>query len=399
VSLIDLPSGGRGITEIKDLQIVNGGQTTASIYHTAKRDHVDLDAVFVQAKITVVGAELIDQIVPLISQYSNTQNKVTGADFSANHPFHVRVEELSRTVWAPAVDGTQKQTRWFYERARGQYADEEARAGTPARQRQFKIASPPSQKFTKTDLAKFVNTWDQRPHVVSLGAEKNFLDFMAKVNEQGATLDADWFHRLIAKGILYRSAAKIVHRQQTGYYAQNVAYTLSKLYHATQHRLDLDLVWRRQRPTDATLEAIGELSEVVQKVILNPVGQFQHIGEWCKKLNCWKVVEELKWEVPDSLRVELVALGGRGGPSELIDDDVGPTEEQIAAMADVCDVAAETWFALANWAKLTGNLHAWQRSIAFGIGRRVSQGAPASPKQAVQGAKMLQEARRLGFDR
>ncbi len=101
---------------------------------------------------------------------------------------------------------------------------------------------------------------------------------------------------------------------------------------------------------------------------------------------------------PDSLRVELVALGSRAQFSKLIDDDAGPTDEQIAAIADVVDVAAETWFALANWAKRTGNLQGWQRSIAFGIGRRVSQGTPASPKQAVQGAKILQEARRLGFD-
>ncbi len=396
VSLIELPGGAKAITEMKDLQIVNGGQTTASLYHAAKRDRADLSQVYVQAKITVVGVELVDQIVPLISRYSNTQNKVTGADFSANHPFHVRVEELSRTIWAPAVDGTQKQTRWFYERARGQYADELNRAGTPARQKQFKIATPPSQKFTKTDLAKFMNTWEQRPQMVSLGAEKNFLDFMSRVDDYRQELDPEWFHRLIAKGILYRAATKIVHRCQSGYYAQNVGYTLSKLYHATQQRIDLDEVWRRQRPSDATLQVIEELSEVVQEVILNPVGRLQHVGEWCKKVECWKVVSELDWQVPPGLEAELLELGRPSARGDGLVEE-RPTQEQEVALGAIADVEAETWFALANWAKTTGNLQGWQRQIAFGIGRRVGQGALATPKQAVQGVKMLEEARRLGF--
>jgi hypothetical protein len=308
VSTVDLPGSGKAITNIKDFQIVNGGQTTASLYHTAQRDRADLSQVYVQTKITVVGAEAIDQIIPLISRYSNTQNKVTGADFSANDSFHVRVEEFSRTIWAPTADGTQKQTRWFYERARGQYTDELTRAGTPARQRQFKIANPPSQKFSKTDLAKFVNTWDQRPQIVSLGAEKNFLDFMSRIDTYRQDLDPEWFHRLIAKGILYRAATQVARRRQSGYYAQNVGYTLSKLYHATRQRIDLPEVWRHQRPSEATLLAIEELSDLVQEVIVHPVGRYTHIGEWCKKTECWKVVSELRWQVPPELEEELLGF-------------------------------------------------------------------------------------------
>ena len=95
-----------------------------------------------QAKITVIDSSRIDSIAPYISLYANTQNKVTGADFSANDPFHVRLEELSRTIWAPAPEGGQRQTRWFYERARGQYADEVVRAGTMAERRKFRMMNP-----------------------------------------------------------------------------------------------------------------------------------------------------------------------------------------------------------------------------------------------------------------
>ena len=128
VVLVDLPGGGRGIHRIKNLQIVNGGQTTASIHHAVRRDHADASVIQVPAKLTVVAEDRLEKIVPLISRYANSQNKISEADFSANDPFHVRVEELSRTTWAPATDGTMRQTRWFYERARGQYADALGRA-------------------------------------------------------------------------------------------------------------------------------------------------------------------------------------------------------------------------------------------------------------------------------
>jgi hypothetical protein len=158
VKLVDLPNGGQGIAEIRDLQIVNGGQTTASLYQAVRKDKADISGIYVQTKLTVVDCDRMDEIVPLISRYANSQNKVNEADFSANDPFHIRVEELSRTIWAPAVDGTQHQTRWFYERARGQYADAKNRESTPAKQKAFTLTHPNAQKFTKTDLAKFEHT-------------------------------------------------------------------------------------------------------------------------------------------------------------------------------------------------------------------------------------------------
>lgn len=262
---------GTAIETIRDLQIVNGGQTTASIHHAVTRDKADLSGVAVQLKLTVVQPDLIDEIVPSISRFSNTQNKVTGADFSANHPFHVRIEELSRTVWAPAPDGGQRQTHWFYERARGQYADELARARTPAKQRQFRTINPAQQKITKTDLAKFVNTWDQRPNVVSMGAEKNFREFMIHLAERRIDPDIEWFQRLIGMAILFRSAEKIVHRQQFGgYRALIVTYSIAKVAHETQSRLDLDAVWRTQRLSSAAEDAIAEISHPVHRTITNP---------------------------------------------------------------------------------------------------------------------------------
>src|SRR6266567_884524 len=198
VELTTLPGGGLAIQRIHDLQVVNGGQTTASIHYAHVKDKADISGVFVQMKLTVVSSEQLQDIVPEISRYSNTQNKVTLVDFSSNHPFHVELEKVTRSLWAPAADGSGQETRWFYERARGQYADALGRERTPARQRAFRTLHPLRQKFTKADAAKFEHSWDQLPHIVSRGAEKNFREFMIRLGDKSPSVDAAYCQRLIA---------------------------------------------------------------------------------------------------------------------------------------------------------------------------------------------------------
>ncbi len=312
-SRIDLLSqdGATAIARIADLQIVNGGQTTASIHHAVRRDRADVSRVFVQAKITVVPPERLDQIVPLISRYANSQNRVTEADLSSNDPFHVAVEELSRTTWAPATDGTQRQTRWFYERARGQYADALGREATPARQRAFKQQNPTNQKFTKTDLAKFENTWDQLPHEVSRGAQKNFVAFMQRLRQRGRLKpDGDYFRELVAKAVLFRRTERLVGAQDFGGYRANiVTYTLALLSNRTAQRIDLDRIWRDQDSGPEVARAIVELSHRVYGVLTDPPGG-ANVTEYAKREACWSRVRGLELALPGALESELVVLGG-----------------------------------------------------------------------------------------
>ena len=51
------------ITGIKNLQIVNGGQTTAYIHFAKFKNKTDLSRVFVQMKLSVVEPDLLDSIV------------------------------------------------------------------------------------------------------------------------------------------------------------------------------------------------------------------------------------------------------------------------------------------------------------------------------------------------
>ena len=210
---IDDDGGRLLLRRLKNFQIVNGGQTTASI-HSAQRGKVDVSQTFVQMKLSVVDPERANRLVPKISEFANSQNRVSAADFFANHPFHVRMEGFSRRIHAPSPDGTFRQSKWFYERARGQYAD--ARGGlTSAQRKKFDLENPRRQLFTKTDLAKFVNVWKERPHEVSLGAQKNFAAFAQRIGQQWETAPDDfneaWYREAVAKAIVFKATERPRH--------------------------------------------------------------------------------------------------------------------------------------------------------------------------------------------
>ena len=397
VTFADLPSGGKGIAAVSDLQIVNGGQTTASI-HKASGTGVDLSGVSVQTKLTVINPVDLDEIVPLISRFANSQNKVSEADLRANDPFHVEVEQLSRTIWAPATGDALKQTRWFYERARGQYRDALSREGTAARKRAWKGIHPSVQRFTKTDVAKFENTWSQLPHEVSRGAQKNFTVFMSNLAQSSIKVTGDYFQRLVAKAILWRRTERIVTELKgdgrfTGYRANVVAYAIAKLSHATAQRIDLLNIWENQGLDDNLEGALVELANVAWGVLVDQAPEGANITEWAKQEVCWKAMRDEKLPVPDSVMSGLVILGAKGreskrGTSENIDDP---------AVLECSRLEPEGWFGLANWAKQTDNLSTWQRKLAFDIGVRIKRGRPPSAKQARYGVAILKEARERGY--
>jgi hypothetical protein len=377
-------------------QVVNGGQTTASLYTAAKKDKADVTNIFVQVKLTVPrDPAAIDQLAPRISLYANSQNKVNTADFSANHPYHLKMEELSRTIWAPASAGTQIETRWYYERARGSYADAIARVAGAERKR-WKIQHPVSQKFTKTDLAKFENTWGQKPHTVSRGAEKNFVEFMAELAEQKPAIpDESDFRYLIARAILFRKAEKLVHAQDYGGYRANiVTYSLAWLSHHTAQKMDLERIWRAQSLPQELEEAIRITSKAAYDHLVNGA-QGGNVTEWAKKEKCWEKFRTTEIGLSASLLRPVMSResASRSGENSV----AGDGHDQAAAYARVRLVSADEWFAISGWAKETSNLQPWQRALAYGLGRLAAQNREPSMKQVKQGLKILDEVRRLGF--
>ena len=283
------PGGHVRLKEVRDFQIVNGGQTTASIYHAIKKER-DLKAehVVVQVKLTVLNDQgRMAEIVPLISKYANSQNKVNAADFSANGPYHQEIEKLSRTMWAPARSGLERGTQWYYERARGSYMDDKGRQGTPARIRQWGEERPAEQKFTKTDLAKYEHAWLGLPHLVCKGAEKNFIEFAQRQEDEGAPqVTAAHFQRLVAKAILWKTAEKVFDSLELPQYrAQSVAYALAWLAERSQRRIDLNVIWGEQRVLPMLVDA---MKAVLASAHAYLTAQMGNVGEAAKKKECWE---------------------------------------------------------------------------------------------------------------
>jgi hypothetical protein len=287
---------GLQITRITDLQIVNGGQTTASLFHTRRKDKADLTQIFVQMKLSVIDSEESEKVVPRISEYANTQNRVQAADFFSNHAYHIRMEEFSRRLWAPAGKGAQRETKWFYERARGQYADAQAKL-TSADQKRFKGENPKSQMLTKTDLAKFENVWDDHPRYVNLGAEKNFARYAARIGKEwdksSDGFNEAYFKRAIARGIIFRAAERIVSAQpwyNNGYRANIVAYTLAVLSELTRRQeksLDFQRIWNAQAISPVLESTIAVVASRVNDDLMHPMQGISNISEWAKREACW----------------------------------------------------------------------------------------------------------------
>ena len=394
VNLGESGNGAMGIRSITGFQVVNGGQTVASIHRAKERDKVDLSNVYVQAKISVVRPEQIETLVPLISRYANTQNRVNEADFSANHAYHVRIQQLAETTWTPG-----EQSRWFYERARGQYQVARAREGTtPARLHRFDATTPTSQRFDKVQLAKYVNAWDQLPHIVSRGSQKNFVSFMerlARTRAEGWEPDVAHFRDLIAKAILFKRAEKIARQHKfPSYRANAVAYSVALVSYRTAGRIKLEEIWNSQDVTKALADTVYDWMPEIHEQIIGSAGT-RNVTEWCKKEECWRHIQMLDLEVPKILEDELAA--GQALPT--VGDweeraGHGLTSEDRENIARVMQVSADEWIHICGWGARTGNLEKWQIGIATTLAAYAATAWNNVPskRQAAQGVRIIAAA-------
>lgn len=312
---------GKFITSIRDFQIINGGQTTASLSNARYKDKADLSDIFVQMKLTAIDEVLqaaSDELVQDISRSSNSQNKVSDADFFANHPFHVRMENISTTTYAPASGGSQFETLWFYERARGQYLQAQMRM-TEAKKRQFKSLHPKNQVIRKTDLAKVQNTWRGLPHIVSKGAQTNFASFAEYIDREWTADDEQfnvrYFQSTAALLLIFKYLESVIPKQEwyNGGYRANIIYYTVALFHRLIKSqfpgkdLDLMQIWQKQEvPRELQLVLLG-LSEEVFYKLTDPNREVDNVTQWCKKEACWKSVLTIQIELPDEIRKYLIS--------------------------------------------------------------------------------------------
>lgn len=381
------------ITRLFDWQIVNGGQTTASIAASLTDKEVDLSKVFVPMKISVIrDAEHDDEIIKSISVSANSQTAIKNSDFSANDPYLVDLERFSRTEWVP--NGNNKPvSKWFFERTRGQYLDQLAQL-SGFNEKSFKIEYPKKQKITKTDIAKYEVAWKQRPYDVCRGAEKNYQMFVNDIKREKPTISAGYFKNVVAKGVLFNTIDGLVKSKNLGGYKANMnAYLMSSISFLSEGQLDLTYIWEHQ---SVQLEVVGKIKELIPMVWAHITsggagGQSSNVGEWTKKSDCWN---KLKLRLAGIERFEEKLI-----QPETNEDGSYLNETQQKKIQEAEAIEPNYWFALANWAKSNNQLTPMDRKAAFNFGTMKSRNKGiASLKQALNALKIVEKAKELGFE-
>lgn len=295
------------INTLEGWQIVNGGQTTASI-HKAFKDGVDLSEVFVQTKLTLLhtvdsDSSLLaeEEMVSKISKYANTQNKINQSDLLANTKYMSSLEHFSRTVWIPSKDKRKAESKWYFERARGQYMVDLNRRSRGKEQTEFKKEFPKELLLNKVDLAKNFMSWEGFPHVSSKGGEEAFKKFMEQnktywkyeKNSENQIKDLEEFtstmyKKLIARVIINRKIQDVVNLMGLKGYKANVVYystaMLNQLYGGS---IDLEEVWNNQALSNKWDNIIREIAQTTLEFLRTSAGE-QNVTQWAKKEQCWK---------------------------------------------------------------------------------------------------------------
>lgn len=306
--------GGHDLAEATDFQIINGGQTTATLAKAAYDNRAghspaDISGIYVAIKLTEIEDSLSpeeqDDLVRAISQSSNNQNKVSSVDFSSNSPFQRKIEKLSQRIPAPAVDNQQYGTHWFYERVRGAYEQK----SLFNEDKKFKREYPKDQVFKKEQLATVELCWDQAPDIVSKGSTKLYAEFISRIdetwsedNDRGKYEDS-YFRKAVALIILFGTLEKEIsnqnwYKQDRGYRRNIIAYTISMFSYCFARKtknknFNFDAIWKEQKvlPDSPLLPFLLRMAEKVSNCLRSNPKQ-ANISEWAKDGRCWVQMKE-----------------------------------------------------------------------------------------------------------
>ncbi len=348
-SKIILDEQERNIIQIEDLQIINGGQTTASITSASIKDHADLQNIFVPMKLTVVKNDDYDEMISNISKYSNKQNAVKDSDFFANHPFHRAFEKLSKKIPAPAKSGYITNTYWFYERARGKFDQEQIKFTTNAQKNTFLAKYPKRQLIKKEDLAKYFCAANLKlPYVVSQGAQHSMTVFAKFINDKlkPEYINEEFYKLLIGYAILFKETDTIVNHSDWytsgGAKAGIVAYTISKLMSILPkgYTLDFNKIWKNQTLYLSLRHQIEQIAFITFNFIQDSHGVL--VTEYCKKEETWEKYKKIEIELLQEFTEDLIK-------DELLREKIIgeaktiKTAEKVSVEIEIYNLGAQYW--------------------------------------------------------
>lgn len=367
------------IKTVTNWQIVNGGQTTATLFECSK-DKLDLDEIIVPCKLTVLkNADDPQTLVSNISTFSNTQTAIKKSDPPSNLKYYIDIKRLSDITWASASG---KNYLCFFERTNGEYNTARRRNNYSA---SFNNKFPPKQKFTKLDLAKAIVSWEQKPEIANLGSEKNFAYFNNIVKDQLNEVDETYYKNAYALVLLYRCIDKIIKQKKiTTYKSTIVTYTIAMLSKLSEKRFDLNSIWDNQGLNKAQKIDVENLIDKVYEKLMN--AKFgTDIRMWARTTPCWKEIQKISYELSYTSMANEITFFVENEPKKWIED--------IQNLKN-----ANLWDAIITWDEENDVLKAKEKNMAKGMKYNSSVNKPISSAQKDYAISIFMKAVKAGFD-
>lgn len=396
----EMMADGLKIKRIKDLQIVNGGQTTASIANTLltarKDENIDISRLFVPMKISVLEHSMSEKIIPKISEYSNSQNKVDASDFFSNHPFHIRIEDYSRKTPAPAINGNQFQQYWYYERTRGQYNQGKMKFKPKSSQmKQYENRYPENQVIKMVDFAKYMVIYEGGPDIASKGKQAIVKVFADEIKKQWTKSDeifnAYYFKRAVALTILFKKTDEIIkqtdwYRAKHSYKANVIAYSMSILFEYIRQNvkgceLDFIRIWNQQ---DVYLELENQMRILCYEVyefITRDDRPTENVTQWCKQQRCWELAQKENWTIYQDFVNTLVSKEKIKSEEKEAKEN-RKVENDVDALKFIISSGCDYWKNVLLWGNKRRLLSDMEQSIAKMVINMNVTGRTPSTKQA-----------------
>jgi len=387
------------ITKLNDFQIVNGGQTTASLYHTQKKfKDADLSKIFVQMKLTVIKDKEQKNIeVPNISRFANSQNKVSELDLSSNNPYFVQIENLSRKKYIVNPENKNQSLLWFFERTNGQYR-ETLNKQSIAEQNKFKAQNPSNLKFVKSDIAKFINGWELEPHFIAQGSQKNFIHYTKKITDlvsKNKLPGENFYRKLIANAILFKTIDQLFGRKginaigDTSLKALSVAYTISYFHFLTKNRIDLWKIYEEQKIDDFLRSYLAKLlSFVYNHIITEASGSL--ISEYAKRSTSWEKLKNAKYSEDLILMLNRYLITEeekiqRENEKEI---DTSKIEDAVFLVSEIQKMGLKFWEGFRNYVE-NNKPEGFNWSISFDLVSRLKKNLNLTTREISFGKKVL----------
>jgi hypothetical protein len=390
------------LIKIVGLQIVNGGQTTASIHQILNSEYDSfLDQVTVQMKLSLIKCqEGKDEIISKIAEYANTQNPIKKSDLTSNNNFIIDLEHLSKRT-APKINILgQISPKWFFERKVGEYNSLQINAKKKGKFDAFIAEFPKSQVINKTDFAKRAWAWgvtnkkgknEVLPYVASKSAEIVYRKYIDTMESNGTVVNTDFFKESIAKEIIYKKIYSLLSKLGVSGYKSNVAlYTMSWLSYKIQQKIDLIMIWDKQDISVQLHDLISEMIPKVHDVILTPNDKKsehygKNIGEFTKKEECWGLLKKKSIVISDNI-------------PELTRESVETAAIDGVQSTSIYETR-EFWVKMTVWSALLDNV--WndrERGMIHSVASYIKLGKQLSAKQKKFRDHILEKALSEGFN-